>query len=64
MDENKLMTFSLKSGSGPGVDSSLETIITCMGHYEIRPPIHGKFIKTKKCICTIGMLGNEFIYLY
>ena len=62
--KNCLMTFLLKSESGPGVDSSLETLMTCMGHYEVRAPIYGEFIMKNKCICTNGMLGNELIYSY
>ena len=30
-----------------GVDSSLETKMTCVGRYEIKPPIYEKFIEKK-----------------
>ena len=30
-----------------GVDSSLETKMTCVGHYEIQTPIYKKIIKKK-----------------
>ena len=38
--------------------------MTCMGHYEIKPPIYEKFIKENKCICANGMLENEHMSLY
>ena len=32
--------------------------MTCMGHYEIKPPIYKKFIEEKKFILTNGMVGK------
>ena len=28
-----------------GMDSSVETKMTCVGHYEMKPPIYKKFIQ-------------------
>ena len=39
-----------------GVYSSLQTQMTCVGRYEIKPLIYEKFIKKNKCIHTNGML--------
>lgn len=32
----------------PGVDSSLETSVTCVGHYEIKLLMYEKFYREKK----------------
>jgi hypothetical protein len=45
-----------------GMDSSIK--MTCMGHFEIKPLIHKKFIEENICICTNGMLNNGLIYFY
>ena len=38
--------------------------MTCVGHYEIKPPINEKFIIEKnKCIHTSGRLENGLMYL-
>lgn len=47
-----------------GLDTSLDTSMTCMGNNEIKPPIYGNFVKKKKCIRTNGKIENEFIYVY
>ena len=36
--------------------------MTCMGDYEIKPPICEKSTKKKKCIHTNGKLENELMY--
>ena len=46
------------------VDSSLETLMTCMGHYGIKPPTYEKFIMKNHCIRTNNMLKNGLMYLY
>ena len=38
--------------------------MTCVGHYEIKPPIYEKFIEKNKCIRTNDMLENGLMYLY
>ena len=38
--------------------------MTCLGHYEIKPPMYEKFIWKNKCICIDGRLENELTYLY
>ena len=38
-----------------GVDSALETLITCVGHYEIKPPLYENFTEKNKCIHTKKM---------
>ena len=39
--------------------------MTCVGHFETKPPIFKKIIeKNKKCLHTNGMLENGFMYLY
>ena len=38
--------------------------MTCVGHYEIKPLIHKKFIEKNKYIHTNGMLENGLVYLY
>ena len=47
-----------------GVDSSLDTLMMCMSHYEIKPLIHGNFTEEHKCIHSYTMLENGFMYLY
>ena len=32
--------------------------MTCVCHYEIKPPMDKKFTEKNKCICTKGKLGN------
>ena len=38
-----------------GTDSSLETLMRCMGHYGIKFPIYEKFVEKNKCIHTNNM---------
>ena len=38
--------------------------MTCMGGYEIKPPIYEKPIEKNKCIRTNGGLENGLIYLF
>jgi hypothetical protein len=38
--------------------------MTCMGHCEIKHPIHEKTIKKIECIHTNGMLENGLMHLY
>ena len=47
-----------------GVNSSLETQMTCVGRCEIKPPLCEKFREKNKCMSTNGMLGNGLMYLY
>lgn len=46
INSQKNQTFTLVQAynSCLGGDSSLETWMTCAGHYEIKPPIDKKFI--------------------
>ena len=44
--------------------SLLETQITCMGDYEIKPSIYETFKKKRKSICTKIGLRNGPMYLY
>ena len=46
------------------LDFPLEAWRTCVGHYEINPPIYEKLIEKNKCICTNDKLENGLIYLY
>ena len=38
--------------------------MTCVGRYEIKPPIYEKFVKKNNCIRTTNKLENEFMYLH
>lgn len=47
------------------MDSSLDILMFCMGHYESKHHVHKKFTKKKKkCIRTNHMLENGLIHLY
>ena len=35
----------------------------CVGCYEIKPPIHKKFVKKNICICTNDRPKNGLMYL-
>ena len=38
--------------------------MTCMGHYEIKPPVYEKLIEENKCTCINSGLENGLIYLH
>ena len=44
----------------PGGGLFVGNLRTCASHYEIKLPIHEKFIKKNKCICTNNMLDSGF----
>ena len=65
--EEKLLEDNVHDHMGMrprGLDSSLETWMIFVGHYEFKPPIYQKVIKKNKCIRTNGMLENGLMYLY
>ena len=47
-----------------GVDSSLETLMMCVGQYETKLLTYVKLIEGKKCIHINKMLENRLVYLY
>ena len=47
-----------------GVDSSLDTGMTWVGHCGIKTPMYEKYIAKNKCICTNDRLENDLMYLY
>ena len=38
--------------------------MTCVGHYEIKPPIYDRFVEKKKCVRTNGILENGLMHFY
>ena len=49
---------------GQGVDSSSDAWTMCLGHYEVKSPIHENFTADNKCIHTNGGLENGLMYSY
>ena len=58
MQNPKFTFFTIYYWPTRGVDSS------CVGHYEIKPPIYKKFIEKNKHTRAYGRLENGLMYLY
>ena len=59
--ETNLALVDLKVS--PGVDSSLETLMTYVSDYEIKTHVHENLTKETKCICIDSRLENGLVCL-